>query len=164
MLSFRKPRRLLALAFTALAATPAASLAAETDVLTVQVTVQEACSIAGTTIDFGTYTGGQQAALDAQGAITYNSCAAGTLTIALDGGTAGTVASRKMGNGSGSNINYQLYRNSARSQVWGTGGDAQQIVLLESGSGSVPVYGRIAAGQSVAAGSYTDTVNVTLTF
>jgi len=164
MLSFRKPCRLLAVVVAALAAAPAAARAAETAVLTVQVTVQEACSIAGTTIDFGTYTGGQQAALDAQGAITYSSCAAGTLTIALDGGTVGTVAARKMGNGNGSNIDYQLYRNSARSQIWGTGGDAQQIVLLESGSGSVPVYGRIGAGQSVAAGTYTDTVNVTLTF
>jgi spore coat protein U-like protein len=37
-------------------------------------------------------------------------------------------------------------------------------VLLVPGSGSVPVYGRIAGGQNVAAGTYTDTVNVTLTF
>lgn len=163
MLSFRKPRIALAAALASLAGLPALA-ETETDVLTVQVTVQEACSIAGTTIDFGTYTGGQQAALDAQGAVTYSSCAAGTLTIALDGGSAGNVAARTMGNGNGGNINYQLYRNSARSQIWGSAGDAQQIVLLESGSGSVPVYGRIAAGQTVAAGTYTDTVNVTMTF
>lgn len=163
MLSFRKPRILLAAALAAMAWAPALA-ATETDVLTVQVTVQEACSIAGTTIDFGTYTGGQAAVLDAQGAITYSSCAAGTLTIALDGGSAGNVAGRQMGNGNGGNINYQLYRNSTRSQVWGSEGDAQQIVLLEAGSGSVPVYGRIAAGQVVGAGTYTDTVNVTMTF
>lgn len=161
MRSFRQPRLVLAAAIAALALPVAA---AETDVLTVRVTVQEACSIAGTTIDFGTYTGGQQADLDAQGAISYTSCAAGTLTIALDGGNSGNVAARQMGNGNGDNIGYQLYRNSARSQIWGSGADAQQIVLLETGSGSVSVYGRIAGGQSVAAGSYADTVNVTLTF
>jgi spore coat protein U-like protein len=162
MLSSWKPRRFLAAAVVACAAAPAAA-GTDTDVLTVRVTVQEACSIAGTTIDFGTYSSGQQAALDAQGNLNYTGCAAGTLTIALDGGASGSVTGRQLTNGDAS-LGYQLYRNSARNQIWGTGSDALQQVLLVPGSGSVPVYGRIAGGQNVAAGTYTDTVNVTLTF
>jgi spore coat protein U-like protein len=69
-----------------------------------------------------------------------------------------------MTNGSGGSLNYQLFRNSARSQVWGSGAEAQQVVLLVPGSGNVPVYGRIPGSQNVAAGAYSDTVNVTLTF
>ena len=162
MLSSWKPRLLLATAAVAIAAAPAMA-GTDTDVLTVRVTVQEACTISGTTIDFGTYSAGQQAALDAEGAIGYNGCAAGTLTIALDGGTGGNIANRQMANG-GSTLGYQLFKNSARNQVWGTGGDALQRVLLVPDSGNVPVYGRIAGGQNVAGGTYTDTVNVTLTF
>ncbi len=156
--------RLPLVAVVALVAAGPALAASDTDVLTVRVTVQEACSIAGTTIDFGTYSAGQSAALDAQGAITYSNCAAGTLTIALDGGGAGNVANRAMANGSGDSLRYQLFRNSARNQVWGSGADAQQVVLLVPDSGSVPVYGRIPGSQSVPGGAYSDTVNVTLTF
>jgi spore coat protein U-like protein len=162
MLSSWKSRILLAAAAIVVGSTSV--LAQETDTLTVQVTVQEACSIAGTTIDFGTYTAGQQAALNAQGNISYNNCAAGTLTIALDGGGDGNVARRVLAHGGGDTLHYQLYRHSARSQVWGIGEQAQQIVLLEPQSGSVPVYGSIPAGQNVPGGAYTDTVNITLTF
>jgi spore coat protein U-like protein len=102
MLSSWKSRILLAAAAIVVGSTSV--LAQETDTLTVQVTVQEACSIAGTTIDFGTYTAGQQAALNAQGNISYNNCAAGTLTIALDGGGAGNVANRVMANGGGDTL------------------------------------------------------------
>ena len=38
------------------------------------------------------------------------------------------------------------------------------VQLLQPLSGKVDVYGRIPSGQAVPAGSYTDTVNVTLTF
>ncbi len=52
----------------------------------------------------------------------------------------------------------------ARTAIWGTGADAQVHVLLGTQSGSVTVYGRIPAGQVVPEGTYTDTVNITLTF
>ena len=164
MLSSWKPRLLLLATAIVAAASGSALANSDSDILTVRVTVQEACSIAGSTIDFGTYSAGQQAALDAQGAISYSNCAAGTLNISLDGGTAGNVASRTMSNDNSDSLSYQLYRNSARNQVWGRGADAQQVVLLVPDSGSVPVYGRIPGGQNVPSGSYTDTVNVTLTF
>lgn len=161
MLSSTKTRLFLAAA-AALVAAPAAA-DTDTDILTVRVTVQEACTIAGGTLDFGTYNSGQQAEASAEGSISYNNCAAGTLDIALDGGTAGDVQNRQMANGD-STLGYQLFKNSAASQVWGTGDDALQQQLLVPGSGDISVYGRIPGGQNVPAGTYTDTVNVTLTF
>lgn len=162
MLSSTKSRLLLAAAAIVVAAAPAAA-DTDTDILTVKVTVQEACTIAGNTLDFGTYSSGQQAALDAEASVSYSNCAAGTLEIALDGGVAANVADRAMANGD-SSLRYQLYKNSARSQVWGTGSDALLQQLLVPDSGSIPVYGRIPGGQSVPSGAYADTVNVTLTF
>jgi len=161
MLSSAKSRLLLA-AVVAFAAAPAAA-DTDTDILTVKVTVQEACTIAGNTLDFGTYNSGQQAALDAEASVSYSNCAAGTLEIALDGGAAANVAERAMANGD-SSLRYQLYKNSGRSQIWGTGSDALLQQLLVPDSGNIPVYGRIPGGQNVPAGAYTDTVNVTLTF
>jgi len=163
MLSSAKTRLFLAAAVLAVTAAPAFAAGTDTDVLTVRVTVQEACTIAGGTLDFGTYNSGQQAALDAEGTISYNSCAAGTISIALDGGSANSVNNRRMASGD-SQLAYQLYRNSSRSNVWGTGEQALAQVLLVPDSGSIPVYGRIPGGQNVPGGNYTDTVTVTLTF
>lgn len=155
-----------AFALSALAAglLAASAGAEETATLSVQVAVQESCSLSGSTLDFGTYASGQSAALDGEGSITYSSCPEGTLTIALDGGGSGNINARRLSASGGAALEYQLYRNSARNQIWGVGAEAQQIVLLVPDSGSVAVYGRIPAGQEVSAGTYTDTVNVTMTF
>jgi spore coat protein U-like protein len=157
------PLRLL-LATTAVAIVAAPAMAGtDSDVLTLKVVVQQSCLVLSSPIDFGTYIAGQQAALDAEGTISYAGCAVGTLTISLDGGTAGSIVNRQMSNGD-AKLNYQLYRNSARNEVWGSEGDALQRVLLAPEAGSIPVYGRIAGGQNVAGGTYVDTINVTLTF
>ena len=163
MISSGNRRLVLASALAAAFAMPALA-DTDTDVLTVLVTVQEACAISGSTLDFGTYTGGQQNALNGQGQISYSGCAAGTLVIDFDGGTGGDVQARRMASNAGGTLGYQLYRNSSRTQVWGIGANAQQVQLLQPGAGSIPVYGSIPGGQAAAAGSYADTVNVTLTF
>lgn len=162
MLSSAKSRVLLAAAAVALAAAPAVA-GTDSAILTVRVTVQEACTIEGGTLDFGTYSSGQQVAADADGTISVNNCAASTLEIALDGGTASDIANRKMANGD-STLQYQLYKNSARNQLWGTGDDSLKQQLLVPGSLDIGVYGRVPGGQNVPGGTYTDTVNVTLTF
>ena len=85
------------------------------------------------------------------------------MSFALDGGTSGNINARQMRNGANS-LNYQLYRTPARTSIWGTGTDSQVHILLGTQSGFVTVHGRIPAGQVVPEGTYTDTVNITLTF
>ena len=136
--------------------------ATDTDVLTVTATVLSACSLSGGTLAFGSYASGQTEDADVDGTINYVNCS-GTLTFALDGGGSGNINARQMSNGA-NRLSYQIYRNAARNAVWGTGADAQTQILLETRNGSVTVYGRIPGGQVVPAGTYTDTVNVTLTF
>ena len=134
----------------------------QTAVLTVNATVQSSCSLNSGTLDFGTYTSGQTLDRDVDGAIDYSNCS-GTISFELDGGDSGDVNNRTMASG-GDTLIYQLFRDQARSSVFGTGADAQSKLLLAPGSGSVDVYGRIPGGQNVAAGSYSDTINITLTF
>ncbi|MGD9508896.1 MAG: spore coat U domain-containing protein [Geminicoccaceae bacterium] len=134
----------------------------DTDILTVTATVLSACSLSGGTLNFGSYTSGQTANLDVTGVINYVNCS-GSLTFALDGGLSGNVNARQMQQGA-NRLSYQIYRNAVRNAVWGTGADAQGVVLVGTQSGSVTVYGRIPSGQVVQDGTYTDTVNVTLTF
>jgi spore coat protein U-like protein len=64
-------------------------------------------------------------------------------------------------------LNYAVYTDSARSTVWGDGGAGATATIDGTGSGtaqSTTIYGRIPAGQTVPAGSYSDTVNVTVTY
>ena len=119
-------------------------------------------SLSGGTLSFGSYTSGQTVNLDVNGVINYVNCS-GSLTFALDGGLSGNINARQMQQGAG-RLNYQIYRNAVRNAVWGSGADAQGVVLVGTQSGSVTVYGRIPSGQVVPDGTYTDTVNVTLTF
>jgi spore coat protein U-like protein len=153
-------RLLAALAVTSLS--QPARAGTDTDVLTVTATVLSACSLSGGTLAFGSYISGPSDNADVDGIINYVNCS-GTLTFARDGGGSGNISARQMSNGA-NRLRYQIYRNSARNAVWGIGADAQTQVLLETRNGLVTVYGRIPGGQVVPAGTYTDTVNVTLTF
>ena len=153
--------RLLA-AFALVAVAQPARSGTDTDVLAVTATVISACSLSGGALSFGSYTSGQTANADVDGTINYVNCS-GTLTFALDGGTSGNINARQMSSGV-SRLNYQIYRDPTRSAVWGTGANAQSQILLETRNGSITVYGRIPGGQVVPAGTYTDTVNITLTF
>jgi spore coat protein U-like protein len=157
------PRRLLvaASALGAVLAPPCARAGTDTDQLAVSATVVSSCSLSGGTLSFGQYVSGQTTDLDVGGTISYVNCS-GTLGFALDGG-AGSVAGRQMSSGA-NRLNYQIYRNSIRSAVWGSGADAQGVTLVGTQSGTVAVHGRIPRGQAVPDGTYTDVVNITLTF
>lgn len=148
---------LVLLASSAHAATSTGSLA-------VRVVVQNACSVTGTTLDFGTYTSGQTSDLLTTGEIGYTACPAGQIRFDLDGGTNGTVTARKLSDGDGNLLEYALFRNSARSLTFGEGTDGQTLTLTDAGSGSVTVYGQIVKGQAAPTGIYTDIVTITLTF
>jgi spore coat protein U-like protein len=154
---------LIALALSCTLAAPVQA-GTSTSTLAVRVVVQPSCTVAGATLDFGSYTSGQTGSLTGFTQIAYSNCPAGQLRFQLDGGTNGTTTARRLANGSGGLLNYGIYRDSARTQNFGQAGDSRLIDLAAAGSGNVSVYGLIPAGQAVAAGTYTDTVVITLDF
>src|SRR5215207_216568 len=95
--------------------------------------------LSGGTLNFGQYTSGQTTNLDVNGTINYVNCS-GSLGFALDGGGTGNINARQMSQGA-SRLSYQIYRNSTRNAIWGSGADAQGVTLIGTQSGTVTVYG-----------------------
>lgn len=89
--------------------------------------------------------------------------------IRLSAGQTGSFSNRQLRSGA-SNLNYNLYRNAARTEVFGNGTAGTTYIadgyLLSIGviSRNYAVYGRIPAAQNVRAGTYTDTITITVTY
>jgi spore coat protein U-like protein len=125
------------------------------------------CSLSATTIALGAFSGSQ---VTVTGQITIHCTGSGTsnFTLKLSTGS-GTYASRRMNNGA-SAISYNLYTDSAFTQIWGdgTGGTvfkSGQIVLGPPPSVDilVPVFAKIPTQAPPAGGSYLDSIVATLT-
>jgi len=159
-------KRIIAATLAAAVMTSGAPVYAATSTgsLVVTATVLASCTVVGSTIAFGNYTSTQ---VDQTGNIAVL-CTNGTsYTIGLDAGagTGATTSVRKMSGSLGGTLNYALYRDSGRTNNWGStiGTDTQ----AGTGNGllqNLTVYGRIASAQTPLAGVYTDTVTVTLTY
>jgi spore coat protein U-like protein len=113
----------------------------------------QGCALTFTTLNFGTYAGTQL-----NGTATGTVTCSGAWDIPLNAGTGAgaTETVRKLTGPGGALLNYSLYTDAARTINWGntTGNE-----LTGTGNASINVYGQIAAGQSVAPGTYTDTVS-----
>ena len=131
----------------------------------------EACTISATGVPFGSYDPSSGTADDGTGTISLD-CQPSVQSpvIALGAGGAGSFAPRQMASGAYL-LGYNLYTTAARNVVWGDG--ASGTVTLTLGGGTVTagtrhfsqtVYGRITALQNVGAGTYGDTIIVTVTF
>jgi len=159
--------------FVLLSAAPvfAASTSAN---ITVQANVAANCTISAGTVSFGSYdpaVGNVSTPLDAEGTFTVK-CTKGTAaTIDLGVGANASVSTRRM-LGGGDYLTYELYRDSSRSAVWGTGTgenlnpyEADGGTAPNAGNRTVTVYGRVPAGQvNIGSGAYSDTVVATINF
>lgn len=157
-----------AAAGAALAASPA-DAAETTSNLSVTATVTGNCSVDTTPVAFGNVDVTAGSNVDATGTLSVT-CTSGTAwTATADEGTgsSATFANRQMANGTNL-LNYGLYTNSTRTMVWGDGLLGATTAFSGTGSGAAQtntIYGRVPLGQtSVPAGSYADTVTVTVTY
>lgn len=126
------------------------------------------CRIRSATgVAFGAYdpVGLQASApLDATGQLRY-SCGRGARPlVSLSTGGSGSFGPRAMRSG-GATLPYNLYRDAARSQVWGDGSAGTATVLGRRGRNrTLVVYGRVPPGLVARAGTYGDTVTATFNF
>lgn len=149
-----------------LASSSAMAQTAATGNFNVRMTVVSECKLITTNdLSFGS-TGIWTSNID-QGTNMSVQCTNSTpYTVALGTGSFGTsVADRRMKNSSSADtIAYQLYRDTARTQVWGT---AAGDTLSGTGTGvaqTLTVYGRVPVQGAVAVGSYSDTITVTVSY
>lgn len=146
-----------------------AMLTVATAIVLIAARGEAACTISTTAVNFGTYNVFATSADDATGQITYRctSPRPPLVTIQLDKGGAPSFNPRQMSRGS-EKLNYNLYRDSTRSTIWGDGTGGTQAYSRTSpplnSNINLPVYGRIPAGQDVSAGAYSNTVTATISF
>lgn len=154
------------LTLTAVTATGAAQAVTAVSTLAVTASVLTSCLVTATPLAFGPYDPAVGSAIDAANALQVT-CTTGTaFTVGLNAGAGAgaTEAIRKMNNGTNL-LNYSLYSNAARTALWGaTVGTNTLAAIASEVPASIPVYGRIFAGQNVSAGNYTDLVNVTVNY
>jgi spore coat protein U-like protein len=146
-------------------ATLSGNFATSTLQFNVSATVVKACLVSASSLLFGAYTG---SVLNSTAIISAN-CTNGTAyNVGLDAGTANaaTVTNRSMTGPSSILLRYSLFSDSGRSMNWGNTVGSDTLAGTGTGvSQYLTVYGQIPAGQtSVVAGSYADTVTVTLTY
>jgi spore coat protein U-like protein len=140
-------------AAVALAALPAAARA-------------QTCTVRGVAgVAFGAYDpigANATAPRDSTGQIQYR-CRRAAPLISLSRGASGSYQPRQLRQGAAS-LGYNLYRDAARTQIWGDGTSGTFTVLGQQGNRTAVIYGRIFPGQAAAAGSYGDTIVATLDF
>jgi spore coat protein U-like protein len=146
---------------------PALAQTASTN-LNVTATVNGNCTITTSAVAFSSYDPvGAHAATDLDGTGTVSvTCTKGAGTrIDLGLGSNAAGSTRRMASGT-ERLTYELYKDSGRTQVWGSGTtNGNNIGAAPSrATRNVTVYGRVPAAQDVAAGSYTDTVVATINF
>jgi spore coat protein U-like protein len=132
---------------------------------TVTATYPATCSVSAATLNFGSQ-GLLTANVDASSTLTATCSSTTTYTIALNGGNAGATdpTQRKMSKAT-EQITYGLYRDSARSQAWGSTTGTNTASGTGSGLGqSFTVFGRVPAQTTPSPGTYSDTIIATLTF
>ncbi len=156
-----------------LAASSATYAGTATSNLSVTADVTANCTITTAPVAFGNYdpvSANATNPLDANGTITVTCTTGSAATITLgQGSNAATGSSdaaplRQMKDTGTDVLAYSLYQDSGLTTVWG---NTSVTGVADTGNGTaqnVTVYGSVAAGQNVPAGSYSDTVVATVTF
>jgi spore coat protein U-like protein len=155
--------RLLLAAGLALPLLAADAVEAQQANLTVKAKVVGECTLTGGTLDFGTYMSGQDSTRDRQTTIGLDCPPGLSVTVMMSGGNnQGADSFRNMA-GSGDLLKYQLYTDSARTQVWSSGTTGgKRINGTAGGNEAHTVFGHVPSNQVVDPGNYADTVLITL--
>ena len=135
------------------------------------------CSGSSTSMSLGTYVGDTATPVDSIGSFTLNCTRAGgpqniTITMAIGpSGNNGSIANRVLRSPSWPDLlPYNLYRDASRLAVWGetpgvdTMGVALSIPNNSTRNATFTIYGRIPGLQNVHAGSYGDTLAITVDY
>jgi spore coat protein U-like protein len=123
-----------------------------------------ACSVVATGLNFGIYRA-------TAGPVAFTGtihvlCSGGPamFTVALTGGSSGSVTTRQMRASDGAVLRYQLYLDAARTQPWGDGASGRVAGPITGTAATLTVYGLLFSGQHVPAGQVTDTVQAILNY
>lgn len=140
------------------------TMSTATTTFQVTATIPATCTVAASTLSFGTYTG---AVVNGTSVVTVNCTNLAPFNIGLSAGASpgATVTTRKMTGPGGATLSYSLSSNTGHSQNWGNTVGTDTVASTGTGSAvGYTVYGQIPAGQVKTTGAYTDTITATVTY
>jgi spore coat protein U-like protein len=140
----------------------------DADTFDVSITVENSCLISVTNLGFGTVDT-LAANIDAATTGSVTCTGVGPLNISFNAGTGtgSTLATRTMEDGASNTIDYNLFRDSGRTEILGdgTGGTFEIAFNSTGGADAFDVFGRVAGGQNPKpVGTYSSTVTATVAF
>ena len=139
----------------------------------VAASVSANCTISAAPVNFGAYdpvSANASAPLDGTGSVSVMCTNGASANIILgqggapDAGSSDDAPLRRLQDGQGNHLAYGLFSDAAKTILWGNSGPSG---VAHTGTGietALTVHGRIAAGQNIPAGSYSDTVVATVMF
>ena len=135
----------------------------------VSATVVTNCRLVVPPLSFGSYDPlAAHAAQPADASADFTvSCTRNTsASISFNFGLHSTTGNGRGMNGPGTEVlQYQIYRDAARSQIWSQGSDSFRLVTNGvSSPNQLTVFGRIPPRQEVEPGAYTDVLTATVDF
>jgi spore coat protein U domain-containing protein, fimbrial subunit CupE1/2/3/6 len=142
-----------------------AEAATATSSFAVTATVAANCTISAGALAFGSYdpvVANAAANLDQTSTITVACTKGSTAAVSLDNGANASGSTRRMKAGA-NYLTYEMYNDSGRTTVWNTSNTVSYTAASKAAS-ALTLYGRVAAGQDIPTGSYSDTVVATITF
>ena len=129
------------------------------------------CRVTLVAMNFGIYTPLTTTHVDVMGQIDLRCQAqSGSFTVTISAGTSGDHTARTMLSATSDILNYNLYRDASRTQIWGDGSPPTFVVSgVRPNRGrpttyNYPIYGRVFANQAPNAGIYNDDPLVTVLF
>ena len=132
----------------------------------VSANVVNKCTITASPLNFGSSIGLLTTAVNANTAISVQCSVGSAYNVGLNAGVngGGNINARKMLLG-GNTVSYQLYRDLARTQVWGSTIGTNTVAGTGNGNTqNLTVYGRVPAQTTPPAGTYNDIIVVTVTY
>lgn len=132
----------------------------------VTITIQAQCSIAATTLDFGSQPGVITANVDSTNTISVTCTNTTPWTVSLSTGSSAAFDPRTMTGPGGATVDYNIYRDAARTEIWGDGTGGTFTVTGTGNGGTQPQtgYGRVPPQAAPTPGGYSDSITATVTF
>lgn len=131
------------------------------------------CTVSSGGVAFGSYDPTSAIADDAIGTVTVGCTGLLGLfvsySVQLSAGNSGNQLNRAMTSGS-SQLHYNLYTDVTHTMIWGDGNGGTSIVsgnfvlVLVGNSALYTAYGRVPAQQAAAAGGYSDSLTLTISY
>lgn len=132
---------------------------------TASATVRNSCLIQTSPLNFPPPAGLLETAVDSSTSLQVTCGPSSAYHIGLSDGQHASGTTRRMAGGSAEFVRYELYRDSARTQRWGHTIGTDTVAGTGSGMPqSAIIYGRVAPQPTPSAGTYADSITVTVTY